>query len=227
MKSLLGQTLGIVALILVTWLFGGCHDELINNSDQIAGSGTIATRNVSLPEFKGIELTGIGDVYVRQDAVQSIRIEADDNIIDRLLLDVHDGNLNIGIKKGSYSHTTIRIYISVKSLELLELTGAGSFAAVGPLDGSTLTCRIIGAGDMTLTGRTTNQVIVLEGAGSVHGFDLESAQCSVMLSGTGSAEVNVTQRLEATISGVGSIIYAGNPQEVIPHVSGVGSIHRR
>lgn len=227
MKSLLHQILGITAFILVTWLFGGCHDEFLNTSDQIVGSGEIVTRNVALSSFDGIELEGIGDVHVRQDTVQSIRVEADDNVIDRLLLEVRNGKLVIGIQRGSYSHTTIRIYVTMKSVELLELTGAGSFAAVGPLDGSTLTCRLLGAGSMILTGRTANQIVELEGAGSVHGFGLESTHCSVMLSGTGSAEVNVTQHLKATISGVGSVIYAGNPPEIDPHVSGVGSIHRR
>jgi hypothetical protein len=227
MKSAIHKIPGIVALVVVVWLFGGCHDELLNNSDQIVGSGKVVTRGVSLSEFNGIQLTGIGEVYVTQDPVQRIRVEADDNIIDRLTLKVSDSKLNIGIQKGSYSNVTIRVYVSMKSVELLELTGAGNFATVGPLDGNTLTCMITGAGNMTLSGRITNQVIALEGAGSVHGFNLESSRCSVTVSGTGSAEVNATQRLEATISGIGSVIYAGNPSEVVPHVSGLGSIHRR
>jgi len=227
MKTIIERVSGIVLLVVAIWLFGGCDEKFLNNTEQIVGSGTLTTRTVSTPEFSGIVLTGIGEVYVTQDSVQSVRIEADDNIIDRLQLDVHSGKLNVGIQQGSYSHVTIKIYISMKSVESLELTGAGNFATVGPIDAATLSCTISGAGNMTLTGRAVQEIVALQGAGSIHGFDLESARCSVMLSGTGSAEVNVTQHLDATVSGVGSVIYAGNPPEVIGHVSGVGSIHRK
>ncbi len=80
---------------------------------------------------------------------------------------------------------------------------------------------------MTLTGKAAEESITVEGAGSIHGFELESSRCTVLLSGTGSAEVNVTQHLEATVSGVGSVVYTGNPQEVVPHISGVGSVQKK
>jgi hypothetical protein len=227
MKSTFRQIPGLVALIIIVWLFGGCHDEFLNNSDQIVGSGTLATRIVSVSPFSGIQLTGIGEVFVTQDTVQSIRVEADDNIIDRLTLEVHGSSLNIGIQKGSYSHVTIRIYVSMRSVELLELTGAGNFAAVGPLDANALICRIVGAGNVTLSGRASSETIMLEGAGSICAFELESSHCTVLLTGTGSAEVTVTQHLAATISGVGNVTYAGDPPEVVSHVSGLGSIHRK
>ncbi len=229
MKPTSQTQLSLVTVLVATLLFAGCGDEIVNNTDpnQIVGSGKMATRTVPLSPFDGIQLTGIGDVYVTQDTVQSVRLEADDNIIDRLLLDVRDGELNIGIQKGSYSHVTIKVYVSMTSVELLELTGAGNFAAVGPIEADSCTCRIVGAGSMTLNGHVANQIVVLEGAGSVHGFDLESTNCAVTLSGTGSAEVNVTQRLEATITGIGSVIYAGNPSEVVQHISGLGSVRRR
>jgi hypothetical protein len=227
MKSTLHLIPGIVALIVIVWLFGGCHDELLSNSDEIVGSGTLVTRSISLSQFSGVQLTGIGEVYVTQDTVQSIRVESDDNIIDRLSLEVHGSNLIIGIQKGSYSHATIRIYVSMRSVELLELTGAGNFAAVGPLDANALTCRIVGAGSVTLSGRASSETIMLEGAGSIYAFELESSHCSVLLTGAGSAEVTVTQHLEATISGVGNVTYAGDPPEVVSHLSGLGSIHRK
>ena len=213
--------------LVVLFTFNGCQDEAVNNTHQIEGSGRLTTRVVDVSSFEGIVLAGIGEVFVTQDSVQSVRVEADDNVIDRLILDVREGNLNIGIQKASYSHVTIRIRLSMRSVEFLEVAGAGSFASVGPLVCDSLTCRIVGAGSMTLSGRATAQLIELQGAGSVHGFNLECSQSRIILSGTGSAEVNVVQRLEATITGIGSVVYAGNPPDVISHVTGLGSIRRR
>lgn len=227
MTSIARPICRFLPLLVVFFTFNGCQDEAVNNTDQIEGSGRLTTHGVDVSSFEGIVLAGIGEVFVTQDSVQSVRVEADDNVIDRLILDVREGNLNVGIQKGSYSHVTIRIRVTMKSVEFLEVAGAGSFASVDPLACDSLTCRIVGAGSMTLSGRATTQLIELQGAGSVHGFDLECSRCRVILSGTGSAEVNVMQHLEATISGVGSVIYAGNPPDVISHVSGLGSIRRR
>jgi hypothetical protein len=227
MKSPPRQCHLLFPVLVATFLATGCHDKIVNNAEQIVGSGEIVTRDVALPPFSGIELTGIGEVYVKQDTSQLVRLEADDNIINRLLIDVHDGNLNIGIQKGSYSNVTIKVHVSMTRVEFLELTGAGNLMAVGPLETDSLSCRIIGAGSMTLSGHASSQTIQLEGVGSVHGFDFVSSRCAVLLSGTGSAEVNVTQRLEATLTGVGSVIYAGNPSEVITHISGLGSVYRK
>ncbi len=228
MKSTLQKITGALLLVVVVWLFGGCHEtSSVNSSEQIVGSGRLVTRSASVVPFTGIDLTGIGEVYVTQDSMQSVRLEADDNIIDRLLVGVQNGNLTIGIEQGSYSQVTIKIYVSAPMVKFLQVTGAGSFASVGPLETSTLTTRIVGAGSVTLSGRAASHVVELEGTGSVHGFNFESSSCSVMLSGTGTAEVNVTQHLEATITGIGSVIYAGDPPEVSSNITGLGSLKRR
>jgi len=48
----------------------------------------------------------------------------------------------------------------------------------------------------------------------------------VGISGTGSAHVRVSEQLDARVSGVGSIVYSGNPS-VRKSVSGVGRISQR
>ena len=227
MDSILKRIIGFAMLVVVIWIFGGCHDENINSADQIVGSGRIAVRSMSFPSFSGIKLTGFGEVYVTQDTLSSVRLEVDDNVIDRVSVSVQDGNLVVGLPKGSYSNVTLKLHVSMKSVEYLEVSGAGSFATVGPIEVDVLTCRIVGAGEMTMSGHAATENLSLDGAGSYRGFNLESSACTVNLSGAGSAEVNVTHHLEASISGVGSVVYAGNPSEIVSHVSGMGSIQRK
>jgi hypothetical protein len=195
--------------------------------DQIVGSGRIATRQQEFEPFSGIHLTGIGSVYITQDTTQTVLLEADDNIIDRVTTTVDDHVLTIGLQSGSYTGVTINVYVSMKSVELLELSGSGKFTVIDPLQTNTLICRIQGAGSMTLRGSADELLIQIQGVGDVHSFDLEASRCTVVLSGTGSAEVTATQRLDATISGVGSVVYDGNPQEIAQRISGVGTIRRR
>jgi hypothetical protein len=213
-------------LVFVALLACSCHD-VATSPDQIVGSGRIVSQQRTLESFSGVHLTGIGSVYVTQDPTQSFRLEADDNIIDRVTTTVDNNVLTIGLQPGSYSKITINVFVSMKSVELLQLTGTGSFSTTNALQSKTLTCGIDGAGSMTLRGTATEQVVQVQGTGEVHSFDLTSTRCTVSLSGTGSVEVTATQHLDAAISGVGSIVYGGNPPELIQRISGVGSIHKR
>jgi hypothetical protein len=226
MKTLSIPLSGVLSIAFAAAIVCGCHD-MSTSSDQIVGSGRIVTQQQQFGPFTGIRLTGIGSVYITQNASQTFLLEADDNIIGRVTTTVDNNVLTIGLQPGSYSGVTINAYVSMESVELLELIGTGKFTLIDPFQMNTLACRIQGAGSMTLRGSADEQLIEIQGVGDVHSFDLETARCTVILSGTGSAEVTATQRLDATISGVGSVVYDGNPHELNQHVSGVGTIHPR
>ena len=51
---------------------------------------------------------------------------------------------------------------------------------------------------------------------------VEDLECEV--SGVGGMEVNATQKLDASTSGVGSVKYKGNPEHTQKSASGVGKI---
>jgi hypothetical protein len=226
MKTLSNPLPRLLSLAVAAVIVYGCHD-MSTSPDQIVGSGRIVSRQQQFEPFTGIHLTGVGSVYITQDPTQSFRLEADDNIIDRVITTVDNNVLTIGIQPGSYSQITINVYVSMKSVELLEISGTGSFSMTEPIQTDALTCRIQGEGSMTLRGSADDQIVEIQGVGDVHSFDFEAARCTVVLSGTGSAEVKATQSLDATVSGVGSIVYDGNPHELNQHVSGVGTIHPR
>ena len=226
MKTLDPRLSRALLLVFVALIVSSCHD-VATSPDQIVGSGRIVPQYRTLDPFSGVHLTGIGSVYVTQDTTQSFRLEADDNIIDRVITAVDNKVLTISLQPGSYSKITINVFVSMKSVELLELTGTGSFTTTNALQSSTLTCRIDGTGSMTLRGSATEQVVQIQGTGEVHSFDLTASRCTVALSGTGNVEVTATQRLDATLSGVGSIVYGGNPPELTQHISGLGTIRRR
>ena len=85
---------------------------------------------------------------------------------------------------------------------------------------------LTGAGIVILSGETDIQETHISGAGGLRAFNLESKTCIVNLSGLGGAEVTATDKLEATISGVGGIIYSGNPKLIERQISGFGKIKR-
>jgi hypothetical protein len=210
-------------ILLPILLFTGCTNHL-SNPDQVVGSGKLLAQTRSLPAFTGIQVTGIAKVILKQDTTQSLRIEADDNIVDRVTAAVNNGLLVIGLQQGSYSNVTINVYANMKTIDRLECVGTADFVTTGPIKADAITCRITGAGSMTISGTATNQTVEVTGTGDVHNFGLISSRCSATITGVGSLEVNATQQLDAIVSGTGSIVYAGSPTVVNKTVVGVGSV---
>jgi hypothetical protein len=66
----------------------------------------------------------------------------------------------------------------------------------------------------------------LSGVGSYQGEAFKTKQATVRSSGVGSAMVNASEQLDATVSGVGSVEYVGSPQ-VQESVEGVGDVKKR
>jgi uncharacterized spore protein YtfJ len=221
LKNLL-TTLTPLAFLAILFI-AGCTDHS-SNPDQIVGSGKLISEPRSLPAFTGIQVTGIAKVVIKQDSVQSLRIEADDNIMDHITTAVNNGLLVIGLQQGSYSNVTINVYATMKTIDRLECVGTADFVTSGSIRSDGITCRVTGSGTMTLSGTTTNQTIEVTGTGDVHNFGLVSTHCAATITGLGNLEVNVTQQLDAVVSGSGSIVYTGNPGVVNKTIVGIGSV---
>jgi hypothetical protein len=176
--------------------------------------------------FTGILINGYGNVVIRQDSVQSLTVEADDNIIDRVTTEVRGDLLFIDLKKASYTHLTLNIRATMKSIHRLECNGSGDFTTNGPIHTDEIDCKITGAGNISLAGTAGNQTVEITGSGNVRTFDLAATRCTATITGAGDIEVNVLQSLDATISGYGNITYMGNP-EVRRQINGAGTIKPR
>ena len=117
----------IAALGILSSILMGCSNDnsVVDNNNQIMGSGRIVSELRSATGAHGIHITSVGKVYVTQDTVESVRIEADDNIIGLISSSISAGVLEVKLHDGSYSNVTIRIYATPKNISLLSFTGAG------------------------------------------------------------------------------------------------------
>jgi len=58
-------------------------------------------------------------------------------------------------------------------------------------------------------------------------FCTSPAVTLIRVTGAGSVDVYATQQLDAIVSGVGQITYAGDPPVVNKNVSGIGTINKK
>jgi hypothetical protein len=174
-----------------------------------------------------VRLASIGDLRIEQTGTESLTIDADADVLPQLTSNVSSGILELGVAPGTALTTRRRIiyHLTVATLDSIAVSGAGD-ATASNLHADRLTVEISGTGGMTLAGTADSQAVTISGTGDYNGQDLQTATAEVTIDAAGDAVLRVSDRLDATVGGVGSVEYIGNPS-VTKDISGVGSVEQR
>jgi hypothetical protein len=62
----------------------------------VSGSGVVISQSWEVEGFNRIEMSGIGTLYITQGEVESLKIEAEDNILPKIKSEVQNETLSIG-----------------------------------------------------------------------------------------------------------------------------------
>ncbi|MCK4744669.1 hypothetical protein KAS41_01245 [Candidatus Parcubacteria bacterium] len=77
------RNLIVVILFLAGFLIlAGIFNWFDLGFKQIVGSGDIITKDIEISDFKNISLAGMGNLIIEQVGEESLKIEAEDNIMD-------------------------------------------------------------------------------------------------------------------------------------------------
>lgn len=220
MKS---KLLRLPLCLAVLGMFTGC----IFNLGGIRGSGIIKTEPREVTTFSSISFKSVGKLKIQQTGKESLTIIAEDNILPILEGRVSGQTLYISNAKESSIDPTqpIEFIVEVKSLERIDINGVGSIE-VKDIQGKRLSVSLDGVGSIAIAGNVDVLELNLDGVGSFNGEELKAKQATVRNKGVGSAVVNVSEELNATVLGIGSIEYIGSPQ-VKESVKGMGTIKKR
>jgi hypothetical protein len=241
-KSIIGMFL----LLSLVFLLSACQLPFFR---VVRGSGEVVTETYNVSDFSEIRLDGAGQLVVTQGSSESLEIQAEDNVLDNLTVEVQGDTLVLGFKERSWRNriiptrtivytlsvvdlTSIEINgaadLSLPSLETsslsVEISGAGNIE-IDELRADALSVNLSGAGSIEISGEVNSQTIVIEGTGNYQAEDLKSQKASIEISGLGNGQVWVEDSLDVTISGGGSVEYFGSPS-VTQDVSGLGDIRR-
>ncbi|MCI0556679.1 MAG: DUF2807 domain-containing protein [Anaerolineae bacterium] len=213
----------------------------------VPGSGKIESETREVQGFLAVSINYPAEVLIQQGKVESVKIEADDNLLSQLTTEVNDDTLVIENKEERWSERVnpterVKITITVKDLHEIEFSSAGNLRVEGlktdelslklngvgemilnDLDVRKLECRLSGAGNIEANGVADELDIRISGVGGFDAPKLESMVANVRISGAGSATVFVKDDLTARVSGAGSINYYGSPT-LHEEVSGAGSV---
>lgn len=247
---------GLVASILYAPKMGWDNPSMVSfgdNGDVFVGPGERGSGNIieetrKVSGFDSISVDYPASVFISQGNTESLKLEADDDVLPGLKTEVRNNELRIYYKKDGDKRInptkTIVITITVKDLKAVDFSSAGeltmdginsdgldiSLSGAGNIDLNDanvkeLSVNMSGAGSMTASGIADDLSLNISGFGDFNGKNLQSKTASVNISGAGSATVRTEDELDATISGAGSVNYYGSPS-VNKHINGVGSVSR-
>lgn len=209
------------------------------------GNGNIDTMVYDLKEFRKLFVGGNYDLILIPSDVSRVVIETDQNLMRYINVELHDGSLNINNVHNLKGSRGIVVEVYYQTLEQVQSTGNSKISLKGILEADHLRVGLSGAGaidleidtdmikvDMSgagvveLRGKTRRQEVHISGAGGLVAEKLISEECNVHLSGLGGASVYVSEKLEASITGIGGITYAGSPSLIEKQITGLGKIQR-
>lgn len=207
-------------LISVILFFFGCYES------GLRGSGIISSEERTFPAFQEIRIGGAYKVNVYFSKDYKIDISGDDNIIQHIRTDVKGKTLHINNDKSIHSYSDVTLNIYTHSLKKISLSGACNII-IPDIKEESFIAEASGAGKINLSGKVKNLSVVLSGACNIDAKNLSAYNAKVNISGAGNVNLYVVNELDASVSGVGSVNYYGEPKSVKKNVSGVGSVKKR
>jgi len=227
-------------------------DRIFLRHGTITELGPIIDRSEDLPDFEILELNDnlVADVRIRQEVGENPKmvITGNENIVDKVAWKMKDRKLKLYVKDDYTfrSRKSLTIFITtpeIRGVVLnsfgkvvtenkiessgfdIKIDGAGSFYA-DSLYCSFVSCKLDGAGKITVAGEAANVQLFVSGVGKIDAKNLEAHSVLANLEGVGSIKCNPVESLDASVDGVGKITYKNEPKNIKTLFSGVGKIEQ-
>jgi hypothetical protein len=241
-KIIMKPKLTALALVLFLSVFSmmACGFE----GGDVRGNRDMVKKQHTVGDFNRLHISGVFKVYLVEGQSGQIEVETDQNIQEYVKVEVKNNVLTLSLEPHfRLDPTRLEVYITTNHLNEIRMSGASSLQSRHALSSDNLNIGISGACDLNLMVRTGSLKTDVSGAGSVkiagearnhdihisgvaavNCLDLNTSATDVSISGAGSAKVNAADRLKASVSGVGSVQYKGNPADKRISSSGAGRI---
>jgi len=227
----IGFLVFIIALIIGVSIagffsWGTASAELFKlnlNFGKVRGSGNIVSEAREIKDFKSIEVSGVFNVEVVAQKDFSVQVEADDNLLQYIKTEVHNGVLEISTTKRIKSKSGLKIRIAAPDLEKVESSGAAKIFVSG-LKNTGFNLSTSGASKVELAGETDKLVIDVSGASKIEAENLKARAASIDSSGASKISVFATESVRADASGASRITYSGGATDVVKKTSGASSV---
>ena len=214
---------------------------------SIDGNGEHVRTEFPISDYNVIVLNLSADVIYNNDSISApyLQVYTDSNILPHIQVVIEDHKLVISSVEGANLRATnFKIFTNSKTLETVNVNGSGRIRLKGEVNakamkidisgsGSVLAdslyCEqidltISGSGKMELKGVSNHTDLNISGSGKIEALEFSSLEANATVSGSGCMVLSVGRKLDATVSGSGTIKYKGNLDIEDKKVFGSGNI---
>ena len=157
-------------------------------------------------------------------------LTADENLIDIFEIEVREGMLYVGIKRGFGYSSRVKIVVTVSSPELnsVKINGSGDFKIKDVLrtDGD-FSVAMNGSGDFEADAiKCKNLISHINGSGDIEVNDLTASAADIKINGSGDVTLECREvgAVTAKVNGSGDVDIYGNVASVSSKVNGSGKV---
>ena len=186
------------------------------------------TRNLST--FTKISFRTAGKVYVKQGSPQKVEIEGSSEMLEKVKTKVDDGRLVIGPESSWKnwnwgSDDKVNVYITVASIEGLDVSGSGELIAQTKITGSDINLDVSGSGSLTAEIEAGDVDTDVSGSGEIN-LKGKFKNVKADVSGSGRVSVNgtIAGKADFEISGSGKVEASGSAESMSAEISGSGKV---
>ena len=182
-----------------------------------------------------------------QDEMPSIEIRGDENLVEQVKYELHNGRLVLTAHNRLHSSDNLTITLRTGELNSLKMNSVGNvrmkhvftgnvfdvrLEGVGNFDAdslyvNSLTVRTEGVGSANIVGKVEKVRLETAGVGKIDAMDLLSDTVYAKVDGVGSIQCNPVEYFEGRTHGVGSITYKSEPKNKDIRSFGIGKIKKR
>ena len=213
----------LMAILMLSFSLASVSAQQINDPNA-------EVRKVS--GFHAIKVSNAIDLYLSQSNDEAVAVSAvKDEYRNHIKTTVENGVLKIWYdEQGGWrsGNRKLKAYVSFKTLDNLEASGASDVVVAGTIKGNdlvihmggasdfkgkldvnSLDLRLNGASDAEISGKVVNLKVDANGASDLKGYDLEADNCTAEASGASDIKITVNKELSARASGASGVYYRG------------------
>ena len=242
-KKMKAFTRIFLLLVFISPAFQSC----LFNYKNINGNGELVRKEFSISDYNAIVLNLPAEIIYHNDSISApyLQVYTDSSIVPYIRVVVEDNKLIITSEDDvNLRATHFKIFTNSKTLEAVNVNGSGRIWLRGEVNAKTmgidisgsgavwadsLYCEqarlhISGSGKMTLEGVSNYTELNVSGSGTIDALNFSSLEAKAIVSGSGHIILSVGRKLDAIVTGSGTIKYKGNLDVEDKKIIGSGSI---
>jgi hypothetical protein len=233
---------------LTTILIAAAALGTVSCKKEVIGNGPVTAQTRTVQAFNGIDLRMNGYVYYTNSNTVKVEVVAPQSLHSIIETNVVNNQLVVRYSTGKTydADDRIRINVSAPNVTSLQLNTSGSIYCLNDMQPANLYLHSSGSGDISLQKVVTNTLEIAstqsgritagggiavteklktDGSGRIDVSAVATRNATARTIGSGDISLRVSDNLDVTIDGSGSVYFSGYPA-LSSHISGSGHIVR-